>query len=281
MFDCTMLNDELDLLELRLHTLDPVIEKFVIVESPKTHSGKDKPLHYLDNCQRFKEFWPKIEHLIYPGYSVSTGFEAWGNENSQRNYFLEVTKNIFPSDGLFFYSDLDEIPKPEKLLEAKDKFVSNSNIPVAFNLSYCLYYMNYAFAVPSRGPILYDPNRAKDFHAKFGVNHYSPTSIRWHSNAKGCENDFQNVNDAGWHFSALGGIERLKKKISSCAHIEFDTEKINNENHLIKAIEQGRAYFDEFEVFNAVDQTCSKQPLDFLPKYVLENLEKFKPYILD
>lgn len=280
MFDCTMINDELDLLELRLHTLDSVIERFVIVESPRTHSGKDKPLYYLDNCQRFRQFWHKIEHIIYPGAPVSAGYEAWGNENTQRNYFLKVLDNIKPVDGLIFYSDMDEIVRPEKLLQAKEMFLTDPSTPVAFNLHYCLYYMNYAFTVPSRGPVLYDPTTAKAFHARFGNIHDSPTAVRWHSNAAGHENDFQNVDDAGWHFSALGGVERLKQKIASCAHIEFNVDHINNEDNLRKAIETGEVYFKEFEVLNAVNDKLSKKDASFLPTYVQQNLDKFKQYIL-
>lgn len=280
MFDCTMINDELDLLEIRLHTHDPVVEKFVIIESPKTHSGKQKPLHYLDNCQRFQQFWHKIEHVVYPGYEAFESYQAWGNENSQRDEFLKVLDRVRPQDGLVFFSDLDEIVRPEKLLQAKEMFLKDPSTPVAFNLHYCLYYMNFAFDVPSRGPVLYNPDTAKEFHARFGNIHSKPTAIRWHSNAAGFENDFQNVNDAGWHFSALGGVERLKQKIASCAHIEFNVEHINNDEHLKQAIANGEVYFKEFEVLNAVNNKLTKRDVSFLPTYIQQNLNKFKQYIL-
>lgn len=276
-----MINDELDLLEIRLHILNPIVEKFVIVESPKTHSGKNKPLHYIDNCQRFQQFWHKIEHVIYPGYDAYESYQAWGNENSQRDHFLKVLETVKPEDGLIFYSDVDEIPRPEKLLQAKEMFLANPTTPVAFNLHYCLYYMNFAFNVPSRGPILYDPTTAKAFHARFGNIHGTPTAVRWHSNAAGHENDFQNVDDAGWHFSALGGVERLKQKIASCAHIEFNVDHINNEDNLRRSIEAGEVYFKEFEVFNAVDNKLTKKDISFLPTYVQQNLDKYKQYILE
>lgn len=279
MFDCTMLNNELDLLEIRLHTLNDVVERFVIVESPLTHSGKSKPLHYQNNQHRFKDFWHKIDYLIYPGFLVTENTHAWGNENRQRDYFLEILKTRQPQDGLIFYSDMDEIPRPEKLLEARELLRQNPDVPVAFELTYCLYYMNWAFDAPSRGALLYDPNRAQAFHRRWGVENHAPTALRWHSNAAGSEGDFQTVYNAGWHFSALGGVEKLTEKIQSCAHREFDTPEINNPDHLITAMNQGQAYFKEFTVFNAVDQTCKPLPQESLPPYVLANLEKFQQYL--
>jgi beta-1,4-mannosyl-glycoprotein beta-1,4-N-acetylglucosaminyltransferase len=40
---------EFDILELKLETLSPLVDKFIISEGTKTHSGKDKPLYYLEN----------------------------------------------------------------------------------------------------------------------------------------------------------------------------------------------------------------------------------------
>jgi len=115
MFDCFMMNDELDLVDIRLHTLDPIVEKFVIVESDRTHSGKPKPLHFLLNAARFKQFLPKIMYYQYQGFPTSDGTGAWGNENAQRDKFLEALKIERPSDGICHISDADEIPSPEKL----------------------------------------------------------------------------------------------------------------------------------------------------------------------
>ena len=35
--------NELDLLEIRLNTLDPYVDHFILTESTKTNSGIDKP----------------------------------------------------------------------------------------------------------------------------------------------------------------------------------------------------------------------------------------------
>ena len=48
-FDTFLFLNELDLLEIRLNILDSYVDYFIINESPKTFSGKSKPLYYEDN----------------------------------------------------------------------------------------------------------------------------------------------------------------------------------------------------------------------------------------
>ena len=65
MFDCCFIHDEMDILELRLNTLNHVVEKFVVVESNKTHSGKPKELNFVLNKERFQSFLPKIIYIVH------------------------------------------------------------------------------------------------------------------------------------------------------------------------------------------------------------------------
>jgi beta-1,4-mannosyl-glycoprotein beta-1,4-N-acetylglucosaminyltransferase len=44
--DCFPFFKELDLLEIRLNELDPVIDYFVLVEASKTQSKLDKPFYF-------------------------------------------------------------------------------------------------------------------------------------------------------------------------------------------------------------------------------------------
>src|SRR5580704_5860153 len=59
-YDCFTFFDELELLELRLHELGNVVDKFVLVEATKTHSNKSKPLHYQKNRGLFQAFHDQI-----------------------------------------------------------------------------------------------------------------------------------------------------------------------------------------------------------------------------
>ena len=43
-YDCFQFFNELDILKLRLHVMDPLVDKFVISEATETFSGIKKPL---------------------------------------------------------------------------------------------------------------------------------------------------------------------------------------------------------------------------------------------
>ena len=59
-YDCFQFFNELDILKLRLHVMDPVVDRFVISEATETFSGKAKPLYYEENKEMFAEFADKI-----------------------------------------------------------------------------------------------------------------------------------------------------------------------------------------------------------------------------
>lgn len=283
MFDCCIINHELDLLEIRLNTLDCVVEKFVIVESPMTHSGKFKKMHFTENRERFRKWEDKIIHLVYHGYYIEDPANqtqiVWHNENEQRNYVLKALDQAIPSDWLLYISDVDEIPRPEKLLEAKRINIA-TQMPVNFALEQCMYFLNYNFKgfKQIRGSYLYDPRTAKEMHMKhFNSQHHSPSAIRWHMVADGYENDFPTVHDAGWHFSTLGSYEDIIYKIESNAHRFCDTDEFKNRERVIKIIQDGGHVYD---MDRYKDTKLVAREIEFLPLYVQANLEKFDKYIM-
>lgn len=282
MFDCCIVNHEMDLLEIRMNTLNDVVEKFVIVESDKTHSGRPKRMYFTENKDRFKKFEHKIIHLVYNGYSVETSSEnndvVWYNENTQRNTILECLDIAKPSDGLLYISDCDEIPKPEKLLEGKALYYSTGSL-INFGLEQCMYYLNYNFKgfKQVRGSMLYNLERAKEIYGRWGKHDYTPTGIRWHMVADGTENDWPVVWDAGWHFSTLGNVDDIRYKLESNAHRFCDSDEYKDADRIKKFIEDGNHVYD---MDRYQGTRLVKRELSFMPKYVQDNLEKFSKYVL-
>lgn len=84
-FDCFTFFNELDLLEIRLETLDSCVDFFVIAESPITYRADSKPLYFEENKQRFAKFLPKIRHIIVDDLPIEKGFDQnWQRETLQR-----------------------------------------------------------------------------------------------------------------------------------------------------------------------------------------------------
>ena len=277
MFDCTLINDELDILEIRLETLDPIIEKFIIIESDKTFSGNSKPLHFSKNRNRFRKFDHKIVHMIFNAKEVEKDNQAhsWFNEGGQRNKLTEVFQFIKPLDNICFISDVDEIPKPDKLLEAKELSLKN-DCAVALEMHWCLYYLNYCYpsGIQFRGPYVFNPFRAKEIHERYGCSRHDPSYFRWHMCAPGCEHHFLTIKNAGWHFSWMGGIENIIKKLESYAHLDWNRDDIKNNEYLLRCLIKGK------DIYGHNKETLEIKELSFLPEYVQKNLEKFQHLIL-
>ena len=67
-YDCFTFFNELDLLDIRLHMLNDVVDYFVIVEIKKTHTGADKGLFFEEpNKDKYSQYKNKIIHIMMLG----------------------------------------------------------------------------------------------------------------------------------------------------------------------------------------------------------------------
>ena len=83
-YDCFQFFNELDILKLRMHVLNDVVDKFVISEATVTFSGEKKPLYFQENREMFKEFEDKIIHKVVDDTPMDTSAfmrDSHGNEH--------------------------------------------------------------------------------------------------------------------------------------------------------------------------------------------------------
>ena len=132
-YDCFQFFNELDILKLRLHIMNPVVDRFVISEATETFSGNPKPLYYEENKEMFAEFADKIIHVVVddtpPGYTHD-------RDTFQKNAVGRGLKDCTEEDIIIF-SDLDEIPNPEKIKEILQNFDRTKIYHFAQRLFYC------------------------------------------------------------------------------------------------------------------------------------------------
>ncbi len=279
-YDCFSFFNELDLLEIRLNTLNSVVDRFVIVESTLTHSGNPKPLYYAENKQRFDKFKDKIIHIIvdeFPSFPEATNREmAWIRENIQRNAILRAFPQTTNDNDYLIIADLDEIPKPEAVKEA----ISYDGV-THLSLSAYYYFANYKnYANPTwlGGPQILpvsfllsakpDDNELLypvDWRANKGM---TPSVVRFLKPKK-------IIKNAGWHFSYLGGVEAVITKIKSIAHTENDTAENTLADTVSKRIQSGISPFDSKDRFFAV-------PIDTsFPEFLIDNKVKYQKLIFE
>ena len=281
-YDCFSFFNELDILEIRLNTLAPIVDRFVLVESVWTHTGKPKPLYFADNKNRFKPFLDKIIHIVVndndlpPIPSGVTEREiAWIRENVQRNAIVKGLTDAKPDDILMI-SDLDEIPNPEKVLEVSKspKGITNINLK---NYAFFLNNLNVAAPIWTGGPQLLTYRTFLDHktYARFAYSEYAPrcanpipsaTVIRFARKDR-------TIRNAGWHYSSMGGIKSLKTKLQAFAHTEFAAGLPSDED-LEKRLRNGQGLFNFGDFFMA-------EPLEIaLPPFIRNNQKRFSKMIL-
>ena len=62
LYDCIPFYQSNLLFELRLHTLSNIVDKFIVCEATKSHSGETKELIF--DLKRFHKFRDKIEYIV-------------------------------------------------------------------------------------------------------------------------------------------------------------------------------------------------------------------------
>ena len=241
-YDCFTFYNELDLLEMRLEMLSPVVDKFVIVECSKTQTGKNKPFYFEENRDRYSLWSDKIIYVkVNDAVDISHDvIEDWSIENHQRNCIFRGLVDARPDD-IIIISDLDEFPNPY-LLTHLDEYIVKENpkkirfrakikkiikimlgrykkpplvrlceaiekYPVSLEQKFFYYYMNCQKYMTWRGSIIF---KFKAFRL--------PQVLRDNRNNHpyvpfNCIDD--NKKTAGWHFSYLGGKKNIINKLNS------------------------------------------------------------------
>lgn len=270
-YDCFTFFNELDLLEIRLNILKDVVDKFIIIEGSKTHSGMDKPYNFDINI--FKQFEDKI---IYRQFDTFPPFKnAWIYENLQRNYILEVLNDFAHEEDIILLSDVDEIPNSKAILHYK------KHCDGIMSLRQKMYY----YFLNMQNVTEPDWDMAKIFRYKeffnrnnncnFVYSEYLPEEINLDvtPNKIRLMQELPILRNGGWHFSYLGGVDKIIEKIKSFSHQEFNSEQYTSSETLIKLINAGKDIFGRDFKYKAVNID------DSFPKYLRSNREKYSHLI--
>ncbi len=256
--------NELDLLELRLSELDPVVDRFVIAEANRTHKGTLKPLYYAENKARFAQWEEKIVHIVCPLANDGDGLPAIRRrEMSQRNAILQGVRDCQDSD-LILISDCDEIPRSH-LIPMVAQGITDGMVLAFIQKLYYFNFNTFAEKRPWPGTRMC---RLADARA------LSPHIIR---NSMGQFDAHypidRHVINGGWHFSYFGGTAAIQNKMTEFLHQELVTP----ENTTPAAIEaKVRAATDIWG--REGEQEFAIGPANDLPYTVLRDLPTWAPH---
>jgi beta-1,4-mannosyl-glycoprotein beta-1,4-N-acetylglucosaminyltransferase len=217
-----MFYNELDVLEIRLKTLDPYIDLFVLVESEVNHVGGPKELFFEQNKERFSKWLPKIKHIVTTKDESPTDTNPWSREKYQRDCIMRGLTDV-PEDAVVMVSDVDEIPDMS--------LIRWEHLPHrVLALHMWMYQYNFEFLFtgePWVGTVItqvdllkqYGPNYFRDNRWKFPVQQY-----------------------AGWHLSSFGDEKHVLNKMRTFAHAldENNHKHLQTEENIREWIKEGK-----------------------------------------
>lgn len=259
-YDCFLFFNELDLLEIRLNELKDQVDYFVLVEATETFKGKPKELFYEKNKERFKQFADKIIHVVaslpQERGNLSPGQFYYKREIAQRNQIMRGLMHCKDKD-IVLISDVDEIPRSSAIAVLIKKLQSGESREVALSMQLYRYF--------------FDRRDLAGWTAAIGTTYErlkmtTPHELRDRGFQLGHRNEAEHIApNAGWHFSYMGGVEAVKKKIEAFSHSEgehpdFATSAKEIEANIQRSTRQV-----------TVDETY--------PRYIIANLERYKRFI--
>lgn len=247
--DCTIFNDELEILEFRLDCLAEAVDRFVIVEADRTFSGRPKPLILRAALDR----WPDKHHRIrlIEVTDMPNNPNAWVREAHQRNAIERGLEDAAQND-LVLISDLDEIPNIAEI----ERQIRNDDI-CALNQKFYYYYFN------------------------LRKGHWNKAAASLKRNLKVSPQITRGlmgrpqIDEAGWHFSYLMSPEQIARKIEAFSHQEFNSPKFVDTQRIAERVEK------RIDLFDRNQSKLRVEPIDdSFPLYLRQNADHYSHYIL-
>ena len=255
-YDCFTFYNEFELLELRLKSLYDVVDYFVIAEADRTHANKPKPYYFWERQNEFKEFFPKIRHLPVEMTIDFKGVGDWSIENAQRDATAYGLYDAAPDD-LVMISDLDEIPAPDILQAVRARQVDEllEKNPLVMKQVFFYYY--------------FDCVRPSAWYGTVLVKHKNLTTPQHMRNIK---NTLPRLQDGGWHFSYMGGVDRVINKMTSI--VDGNAIVVNSGGKLIDRKHVEEALTKGTDIYGRQSSAFRLQPYD-ARNIRLPHLEEF------
>ncbi|KAL1949610.1 hypothetical protein VTO73DRAFT_8491 [Trametes versicolor] len=264
-WDAVLFSSELDLLEIRMHELAPVVSKFFIVEADRTFTGRPKPLTFQANAARFAAFQDKIVHSVFQGRELEPGESPFVNEGAQRGHMNDLLRQHMRQGApppLVLFSDVDEIPAGHtmRLLQACE-----APNPIHLQMREYLY----SFEWPAgEGSWRAQVHRLGTDGS--GYNHGQVAEWK--------------LADSGWHCSfCFRHLQEFADKMSGYSHADRVTDPaLLKPERIQQVICEGKDIFGMLpeayrwkDLISLMDPDATPSAVH-IPKHLIENSERFR-----
>jgi len=245
--DAILYNGEEDIFELRYNILKDVVDEFVVVEFGESFSGNKKESRGNKTDKFYDPIskWPKVSyHFIteYPDLKSDTP-SLFQNEYNQREMIKSCLSHLDDEDTVLM-GDCDEIWKPMSWAPHSRVGVMKLKL-----IPYTYYLNNRSNEYFPLGPIvgLYRAIKDKSLNELRSKTELTDRYL-------------------GWHFTNMGGQEKLKYKVKSYSDQQFNVPDVHS--YIPLAFEHNVDYLGRpFKLW--VDESQ-------LPEEIKNNRDKYK-----
>jgi len=250
--------------DLRYNVLKDHVDYFVICESIHDHRGRPKKKNFIKkkyyNYNKIKYF------VLEKAFPKNTSI--WENQAIQREFLLKSIDFAEEEDYIFF-SDPDEIPKPELLSDFQLKKKFGIFMQKCFNYKFNLFNK---YESPWEGTRVCKKKNLKS--VDFMRQKVKSKNLKYNFLRFDKEKNIQIFNDAGWHFNNILSPEEISLKLRTFAHAEFADEKYSSISAIKENINSFKDLFGRGHSYKKIEIDNS------FPLYIRENYQKFKNFII-
>lgn len=250
--DAFVYNGEQDMLKLHINALAPYVDRFIILESGTTFSGNIKPLYFMRHAFLVEKHKNKIQYITNKEdyndaereralKSPNThGASHWKREFMQKERLMNALGSLRNTDTAYI-GDVDEIWDPQyKPTKALEKL----------KMRVYAYYMDNASSEEFYGPIVGKWQEIKNEC----LNHLRSNIL------------LANNQYAGWHFTNMGGLNEVRRKLND----SYTTESYNTyevQKNLPERVREGKDYLGRHFTFHHDTENW--------PQYLKDNRKKY------
>ena len=275
--------NEEELLELRIRLLDPVVDKFIICDANRTHSGNPKEFTCRKTLEKLGLLSNKIKVLEIDFSEIKNKDQTWNRERLQRDF----ASSFIDNNDICIVSDCDEIINPNLIKYYSSIAEAHKDCILRIPLILLNGRADLQVYDQDNNPILCT---SPYFCCKDHLNSYSLSEIREASN--GINKQKLKFNDifilennimvpAGWHFTWMGDNSKRLNKYKSFMHYydEILNAASNNQKELENFIFNYEPKENNTDVLGRNDHILKTYPIENLPKKIFE-IESIKSFLL-
>ena len=262
--DCITFFDNNFMFELRYNILKKYIDYFIICESKYNHKGIEKRKNFIWK----KDFDKNKIKYFFIDKPFPKNNDPWKNQAIQREFLLDCTDFLDKEDYIFF-SDPDEIPDPNFLINFELKKKYGIFLQKCFNFKFNLFN---PYESPWEGTRVAKKKNLKSINymrQKIKSKNLKYSFFRFDK-----EKSIELIYNAGWHFNNILSPSEISTKLKTFAHTEFSSDHYANEETIKFKIENQTDLFERGHKYIKVNLDNS------FPDYIIKNKDKFSNWII-